>query len=37
VWGGRKMVGNGKEEYTISEMAYLLGCDRETRTDNSKN
>jgi len=36
MWGGRKMVGNGKE-YTISEMAYLLGCDRETRTDNSKN
>ncbi len=34
--GRMKDDGNGKE-YTISEVAYQLGCDRETRTDNSKN
>jgi hypothetical protein len=31
----RKAVGNGKE-YTISELVHHLGCDRETRTENSK-
>jgi len=30
----RKDEGNRKE-YTISDMAYRLGCDRETRTDYS--
>ena len=33
--GRKKDDGNGKE-YTISELAYHLGCDRETRTGNSK-
>jgi hypothetical protein len=36
MWGGRKMVENGKE-YTISELAYHLGCDTKTRTEYSKN
>jgi hypothetical protein len=32
--GRRKDEGNRKE-YTISDMAYRLGCDKETRTDYS--
>jgi len=31
----KKVDGNGKE-YTISELVHLLGCDSETRTENSK-
>jgi hypothetical protein len=33
--GRKRDEGNGKE-YTISEVAYHLGCDRDTRTKNSK-
>jgi hypothetical protein len=33
---GRKKDDGNRKEYTISEMAYHLGCDRETRTENSK-
>jgi hypothetical protein len=33
--GRKKDDGKGKE-YTIKEMAYHLGCGRETRTENSK-
>jgi hypothetical protein len=34
--GRKKDDGNGKE-YTISELAYQLGCDTKTRTEYSKN
>ena len=34
--GWKKDDGNRKE-YTISELAYHLGCDRKTRTEYSKN
>jgi hypothetical protein len=33
---GRMKDEGNRKEYTISEMAYRLGCDRETRTDYSK-
>jgi hypothetical protein len=33
--GWKKDDGNRKE-YTINEVAYELGCDRDTRTNNSK-
>jgi hypothetical protein len=33
---GRKKDDGIRKEYTISEMAYHLGCDKETRTENSR-
>jgi hypothetical protein len=34
---GRKKVDGKGKEYTISELAYHLGCYRKTRTEHSKN